>query len=142
MTERGEVEARVRLWVDTIWNQAHVDRLHEFHPPTWQDNGRQTDYAHASDWHRAMRQTYAGLQYEILDVLVDGDRAAFRWEAQGRHVGLLWGQIEATGKQITWTGMHLVRLENGLIVDIWAVADTAAVVSQLPVRLFDERRSG
>lgn len=82
-----------------------------------------------------MRTTFPDLHYAIEEIVVAGDRVVVRWLARATHQGTLWGLIPPTGKSVTWPGIHIVRVEAGQIVEIWAVANQASILQQLGVRL-------
>jgi predicted ester cyclase len=48
---------------------------------------------------------------------------------------VLWGLIPATHKTITWGGIHMLRVEAGQIVEVWAFVDMAVMLQQLGVSL-------
>lgn len=51
-------------------------------------------------------------------VLVEGDRAAFYFELSGTHEGEFMG-APGTGKRRTLTGIEIVRIENGVLLERW-----------------------
>jgi len=51
------------------------------------------------------------LHITIEDMLVDGDRIAFRWMMSGTQQGP-WIGRPATGKTMNMTGMNMKRLEG------------------------------
>lgn len=62
------------------------------------------------------RGALANFEYEVGEIVVDGEMAAYwlRWTAT--HNGDLMG-IPATGKQLSVTETHLDRVRNGKIVE-------------------------
>ena len=125
----------VQDWVEQVWNAGDLEALATFHPPVFQNEGKSSSIADAQAWHKRMRATYPDIQYVIQDIFATAEQVAMRWTATGTHQGTLWGIILPTGKQITWHGMHMVRIENDQIVDIWAVGDTSTQLQQMGVRL-------
>lgn len=125
----------VQRWVEEVWNANDLDALHQFHPPTFQNEGRSTSIGEVRKWHERMRTVYPDLQYTIEDIFALEEQVALRWMATGTHRASLWGIVPATGKEITWKGIHLLRIESGKIVRIWAVADTMAQLQQMGVQL-------
>ena len=55
-----------------------------------------------------------------------------RWTLRGTHQGEL-GDIPATGKQVTQSGMSIFRLDNARIVEVWVLADNMSLMQQLGV---------
>lgn len=66
------------------------------------------------------------------DIVVDGSLAMVRWSGQGTHQGEILG-IPATGKPVTLTGMDILRIANGKIVERWAEVNVFGLLQQLGV---------
>ncbi|MEZ4866471.1 MAG: ester cyclase [Caldilineaceae bacterium] len=128
-------EEVVRQWIEQVWNAGNLQQIDHFHPPTFQNEGALATRAAVRAWHEQMRTTFPGLHYAIEEIVVAGDRVVVRWLARATHQGTLWGMIPPTGKSVTWPGIHIVRVEAGQIVKIWAVANQASILQQLGVRL-------
>jgi predicted ester cyclase len=125
----------VRDWVEAIWNQGHLERVLEFHPSSFMNEGQLSSPEHARLWHERMRATYPDLAYTIKDIFACGDRVALRWMATGTQAGELWGLVPPTHKRVTWGGSHLLRVVDGQIVEVWAFTEFAALLEQLGVRM-------
>jgi len=130
-----DAEVVVRAWIEDVWNAGALERLRDLHPTEFLNEGEPATVEQAAAWHRQMRTTYPDLRYRIDDLVTAGDRVAVRWTATGTQRGSLWGQVPPTGKRVTWRGMHLVTVRGGRIDEVWAVADTIAVLRQLGVEL-------
>jgi steroid delta-isomerase-like uncharacterized protein len=61
---------------------------------------------------------FPDLHLSTDDVLVDGDRAAVRWTATGTHEGDELG-VPATHRRVTMTGIDIIRVRDGRIVERW-----------------------
>jgi predicted ester cyclase len=122
-------------WVEQIWNAGDLDQLSQFHPATFANHGNPMTIAETRQWHLRNRSTFPDIHYTIADLFATADRVALRWSATATHQGALWNLIPATGKTITWHGMHLLRLANQQIVEVWAVQDTIAQLQQMGVTL-------
>lgn len=127
--------ALVRDWVEQIWNAGALDRLNHFHPPTFDNHGHLSTIEEAEQWHIRSRATFPDVHYTIEDIFATEDRVALRWTATATHQGDLWGMIPPTGKRITWNGMHLLRVADNRIVEVWAVANTITQLQQMGVTL-------
>lgn len=73
-----------------------------------------------------------GLVSQIMGLVSQEDRVALRWRATAVHVGQ-WGPVPATGKTISWDGVHFFTVHNGQIVAVWAMADMFGKAQQLGV---------
>jgi steroid delta-isomerase-like uncharacterized protein len=82
-----------------------------------------------------LSRLYAGfpdLKRTQHDIIVDGDRAAYRWEATGTHSGEYMG-VRATGRPITAQGIVMCRFENGQIAEEWASWNKASLLHDLGI---------
>lgn len=78
----------------------------------------------------AFRSAFPDLTVVTEDVLEDGDRVALRWKAEGTHRGDLMG-LAPTGKRVLLTGIEILRMSGGKIVERWAEDNGQAVLAQL-----------
>jgi predicted ester cyclase len=76
----------------------------------------------------AVRMLHAGfrdIEVEIRHVVIENsDHAAFMFAIEGTHVGTFAGHAP-TNARVKWTGANFVRVENGLIAELWTVTDNA-----------------
>ena len=66
----------------------------------------------------------------VEDLLVDGSKVVEHTTASGTHNGEFNG-IPPTGKSVTWTEIHIYRLENGKIAELWSEIDFLGLMMQL-----------
>ncbi len=69
---------------------------------------------------------------QIEDLIAEGDRVAARIRMTGTHTGDFWG-VPATGKRVEFTGMYIVRIAGGKIVEHWGEEDGVSLMQQLGV---------
>lgn len=125
----------VRQWVEQVWNTSNVQRIIDFHPPTFDNEGKRSTPEEAKQWHLSNRSTFPDLHYIIDDIFATEDRVAMRWTATATHLGTMWNMIPPTGKLITWNGMHLLRLADKKIVEVWALQNNIAQLRQMGATL-------
>jgi steroid delta-isomerase-like uncharacterized protein len=125
----------VQQWIENIWNAGDLDKIDQFHPPIFDNEGQRSTPTEARAWHEQMWATFPDIHYRIETMLVAGDWVTVRWQARATHQGKLWGFIPPTGKVVEWPGIHIVRVEEGKIVEVWAVANQAVMLQQLGVRI-------
>jgi predicted ester cyclase len=82
------------------------------------------------DLFRALRTAFPDLTVAIDDMLAEGDKVVTRQTFSGTHSGE-WLGVPATGRRVRWAVIDIVRLENGQLVDHWAVADFHGLIQQL-----------
>lgn len=66
----------------------------------------------------------------VEDLLADGDKVIERTSVQSTHEGEFNG-IPATGKTVNWTEIHIYRLENGQVAELWSEVDFLGLMMQL-----------
>lgn len=69
---------------------------------------------------------------EIVEQTAEGDRVVERLRYSGTQQGEMFG-IPATGKQATFDAVMTSRIEDGKIVEIWALLDSMSLMQQLGV---------
>ncbi len=60
----------------------------------------------------------------------EGDKVVTRWRFEGTNTGPFYGN-PATGRSVSVTGVHVHRIVDGRIVEIWAHPDKFGFMSQL-----------
>ena len=73
------------------------------------------------DWHT-----------RIDDMIAEGGKVVARITMTGTHTGDFWG-IPATGKRVEFTGIYIVRIADGRIVEHWGEEDGVSLLQQLGV---------
>lgn len=63
-------------------------------------------------------------------VIAEGDKVAVRWTITARHTGPRDG-FPATGRNVTFSGVNIFRIENGRIAEIWNHRDDLSVLQQI-----------
>jgi steroid delta-isomerase-like uncharacterized protein len=70
----------------------------------------------------------------IEDLIAEGNRVAARVTITGTHTGDFYG-IPATGKRINVSGIYIVRIANGKIVEHWGEENGVTVLRQLGFKI-------
>ena len=78
------------------------------------------------------RAAFPDLHYTVEDLIAEGDKVVARWTATGTHQGELMG-IPPTGKQVVVTGISIVRITGGKIVEDDSNHDALGMLQQLGV---------
>ena len=78
----------------------------------------------------AFRAAFPDAHITTEDILVDGDKAAWRTTTSGTHLGDAFG-IRATRKRAVWTGIDIFRVVDGQIVERWYNVDNLGQFQQL-----------
>jgi predicted ester cyclase len=77
-----------------------------------------------------MYATFGNMRFTILDIIAEGDQVALHWRIDATHQGDYLG-VAATGKQVTYQGIALLRIADGKIVEDIAYWDNLSILEQL-----------
>lgn len=69
---------------------------------------------------------------KILNLIAEDDKVVLHWETTGFHFAP-YGDVAATNKRISMSGMDILRIENDLIVECTSMWDGMSVYDQLGV---------
>jgi len=65
--------------------------------------------------------------------IVDADRIALRWRAEGSYAGGLPGAGAPSGTRVDFTGTDVLRVADGRLAEYWVNSDTLLLLTQLQV---------
>lgn len=77
-----------------------------------------------------IESAFPDFKMEILDLIAEGDRVAFRMRVTGTHKGPYMG-ISPTGRMISVEAMHILRFSKGKVAEHWSVRDDLTRLRQL-----------
>lgn len=80
----------------------------------------------------ALYSAFPDIHVTFEDEMAMGDKVVIRWTVRATHTGALMN-IPATGKPVTWTGITIVRVADGKIVEQWQEVDLLGLMQQLGV---------
>ena len=66
----------------------------------------------------------------MQDQVTEADKVVIRWSFTGTHKGELMG-IAPTGKPVAFTGISIMRVVDGKIVEAWEEGDSLGLMQQL-----------
>ena len=74
--------------------------------------------------------SFPDLQHTVEEMIVDGDRVAVRFSANGTHTGA-WMHFPPTGKSIHYTGVTWARIVDSKIIEHHTWWDKAGLIEQI-----------
>jgi len=83
------------------------------------------------EWFGALFAAFPDLEFEILDVVAEGDKAAVRWRAAGTFTGGSFEGMIANGSSVEMEGCDVLTIRDGLIVENRAYTNAAELARQL-----------
>ena len=73
---------------------------------------------------------FPDLRFTVEDLIAEGDKVVARWTSQWTHRGDLQG-IAPTGKEGATTGIAILRIVGGKLVEEWAQMDMLGLMQQI-----------
>jgi predicted ester cyclase len=67
---------------------------------------------------RQLRDAFPDLRITASDLIAEGDRVASRIDATATHLGN-WGDLPPTGQPVVWSGLQMIRVTGGMVVEHW-----------------------
>ena len=109
-------------WFDEVWNNRRESAVDEMFAEDGIGHGLGPEPirgpAEFKKFHRAFVSAYPDLKVTVEDSLVDGDKIAVRCRVTGSHQGEGIG-LAPSNQPVEFTGMTIVRLKDGKIVEAW-----------------------
>ncbi len=118
-------KAIVRRWFAEVWNQGRSEVIDELFAEYGIAHGLADDPATPirgprgyRPFYEVFRQAFPNIEIVIEDMVAEGDKVAARCSVRGKHEGDFRGKA-ATHAPVDITGITIVRIENGKIVEAW-----------------------
>lgn len=138
MSEQNKKIAR-RLF-DEMWNKANFAVVDELVPSSY--DGHSSAEIHGPDGAKAfvvkLREAFPDFGLTIADQVAEGDKVAMRWNAHGTHKGEFQG-IPATDRLVSISGITILRVLDGKIIEGWTNEDMLGFLRQLGIDLKPEQ---
>lgn len=132
-----ENKALVRRWFDEVWNKGRADAIEEMFDEYGIAHGLSDDPSNPikgprnfRPFHTTFRDAFPNMVIVVEDMIAEGDKVAARCSVHGRHEGDFLGRA-ATQSPIEFTGITIVRIDNGKIVEAWNNFDFMALHTQV-----------
>ncbi|MBE2277346.1 MAG: ester cyclase [Rhodobacteraceae bacterium] len=125
-------ETILELWIAV--NRDGPEAMRRYLSPDYLRHGSDRDYG-ADDWLEVLadrQNAFSDNTTSVDDFVIEGDRVAYRWHAEGTHTGT-YLRIPPTGKRVRAGGLTLLRFEQGLIREEWASWNKTTVLHVLGV---------
>ena len=134
-------ETIVRRWFEEVWNQKRESAIDELmaddalvHGIVGPDGNEIRGAAAFKPFFQHFCEAFPDIRITIEDVLVVGGKVAARCAVTATHTGP--GVTAApTNRSARFTGMCIVRVENGKIVEGWNNFDFLSMYQQLGMQL-------
>jgi steroid delta-isomerase-like uncharacterized protein len=115
----------VRRWFDEVWNKGRVEAIDEMFDENGIAHGLSDDPAKPitgpsqfRPFHAVFRDAFPNMMIVVEDMVAEGDKVAARCSVRAAHEGDFMGRA-ATQSPVEFTGITIVRIDNGKIVEAW-----------------------
>jgi steroid delta-isomerase-like uncharacterized protein len=122
----------VKNYLERVWDQ---------HDYTAIDDNIRPDYIQHSPnvppgrdgvkaFFKMIESAFSDVKFTVEDMLSEGDKVVWRWTIQGKHTGSFRG-LPPSGKDFAFSGISILRLENGKFAELWVEQDMTGLLQQL-----------
>jgi predicted ester cyclase len=119
---------------DDVWGTGDEAALEELFAPDFVDHGALPGQTPDREGHKQtlaeFRSAFPNLSVTTDDIIAEGEKVVSRWTARGTHQGELMG-IAPTGKEMTFTGIEVLRIAESKVVERWAEGNDLEVMQQI-----------
>jgi predicted ester cyclase len=109
-------------WFEEVWNNQNEAAIEEMFAADGVGHGLGPEPIVGPEnfkvFHRAFVSAYPDLKVHVEDTVVEGEKIAVRCRVTGSHNGEGIG-LTPTNQPVDFTGMVIVRVQDGKIVEAW-----------------------
>lgn len=132
-----ENDALIRRWFEEVWNKGREDAVDEMFAEDGIAHGLSDDSENPlrgptafKEFHAKFCEAFPDIVVTVEDTIAEGDKVAARCTVRGKHSGDTLG-FAATHAPMEITGMSIVRIRDGKIVEGWNNFDFMTMYKQL-----------
>ena len=128
-------------WFEEVWNKGREEAIDEMSHPDLvahglvDSNGNEVRGVEGfKEFFRGFRNSFPDIQVTVEDAIVEGDKIVARCSVRGTHRGDGIG-IAATDLPVEFSGICIVRVEDGRIAEAWNNFDFISMFQQMGMSL-------
>jgi steroid delta-isomerase-like uncharacterized protein len=143
MQEQSTLEANkalVRRWFEEVWNKGRAEAIDEMfavdgiaHGLSGEAENPLKGPANFKPFHEVFRGAFPDIEVIVEDVIAEGDKVAARCSVRGKHSGDHLG-VTATNAPVDFSGISIVRIKDGKIVEAWNNFDFMRMNKQIGIK--------
>ncbi|HSK74382.1 MAG TPA: ester cyclase [Pyrinomonadaceae bacterium] len=121
----AKYETFLHRWFEEVWNQHREEAIDEMFAKEGVANGLKDSEGnclrgpeHFKTLHRQFIGAIPDLHITVEDTISEGNKIAARCTCRGTHTGEGLG-VAPSNQPVEFTGMTMVRIEDGKIVEAW-----------------------
>jgi steroid delta-isomerase-like uncharacterized protein len=133
----SENEALIRRWFEEVWNKGRAEAIDEMFAADGLAHGLSDDSGEPlrgptafKEFHTRFREAFPDLQVTVEDTVTEGNKIVARCTVRGKHSGDSLG-FAATQAPTEFTGISIIRVKDGQIVEAWNNFDFMTMYRQL-----------
>jgi steroid delta-isomerase-like uncharacterized protein len=126
-------------WFEELWNKGRIETIDEKMDEECIAHGLSDGTGNEirgaqnfKPFFQAFRQAFPDIHVSVEDVISAGDKTVARCRVQATHTGDSLG-FPATGKPVDFSGIAIIREQNGKIIEAWNHFDFFTMYNQLGV---------
>jgi steroid delta-isomerase-like uncharacterized protein len=134
-----ENRALIHRWFEEVWNKGRAEAIDELFAEGGIANGLADESGAPlrgpqgfKPFFQKFRDAFPNIEVIVEDTVAEGDKVAARCRVRATHQGEGLG-IAATNRPVEFTGISIVRIKGGQIVEAWNNFDFASMFQQLNV---------
>jgi steroid delta-isomerase-like uncharacterized protein len=126
----------MRRWYREVWREGKKETIYELiasdarmwgqSQPEQEIRGPEGFVAFAE----SIRSAFPDTEVKVEDIFAADDKVAIRWIATATHTGH-WLDFAASGRRVQVSGITIVRIVNGKIVEGWDNWDRLGMLQQI-----------
>ena len=127
----------IHRWFDEVWNNGRADAIEELFDENGIAHGLSEDPANPikgpqgyRPFYEVFRRAFPNLKVIVEDTVAEGDKVAARCSVRGKHEGEFMGRA-ASQAPVEFTGITIVRIADGKIVEAWNNFDFMVMYKQI-----------
>ena len=135
-----QYETLVHRWFEEVWNKGRTEAIDEMfasdgiaHGLTDQQGNELRGPEGYKPFFENFRNAFPDINIVVADTVCEGNKIAARCIVKGTHQGHGLG-LAPTGNQVEFTGMTIIRVRDGQIVEAWNNFDFSAMFDQVGLR--------
>ncbi len=132
-------KALLQRWFDEVWNKGRVEAIDEMlaedgiaHGLSEVPESPLRGPVGFKPFHNAFRGAFPDIEVVVEDMIAEGDKVVARCSVRGKHSGEHLG-VAASNAPVDFTGIAIVRIEDGKIVEAWNNFDFMRMNRQIGV---------
>jgi steroid delta-isomerase-like uncharacterized protein len=130
-------ETLLHRWFEEVWNKGRADAIDEMFDCDGIAHGLRDDKGNEpcgpagfKPFFESFRAAFPDMKIVVEDTVVEGDKIAARCTVRGTHAGDGLG-LAATNMPVEFTGICIVRVRDGKIIEAWNNFDFMSMFQQV-----------